>query len=228
MFDHIQFSQGELRGIWLDITSMFHNLGLPPAFVDLFPLPIIAFGELSPETQNRIRATLPDIDINASTLLRPAQRTMPMGFTWAVVLAHDAMTNIVRTAYSVTCMSKTSHPAPHPLQFMSRNDAPFLLPPGAALALAIIDDISIIVNNWPHSRITLLHRTLRTLLIAAGLPIAEQKSLPVDEIEDKVIPFVGMEVNLVTKLVTPMTSRITKLAAFVKSHSFARSITYTV
>lgn len=55
MFDFITFSVGELKGIWLEITNMFHNLGLPPPFVDLFTLPTISFGELPPNTQELIR-----------------------------------------------------------------------------------------------------------------------------------------------------------------------------
>lgn len=100
---------------------------------------------------------------------------MPMGFTWSVVLAHDANRNIITSAYKTTSMSKTL-PATHPPTFMCKADAPFILQPGTALA--IIDDISILLNDCEDRSIKLFHRTLRTLLTAAGLPVAEEKLLP--------------------------------------------------
>lgn len=153
---------------------------------------------------------------------------MPMGFTWAVVLAHDAMRNIIKTAYNIASTS-LHRPAHHaPIKFMSKQDAPFNLLEVSALALAIIDDISILLCSWPDKQIKLLHRTLLTLLIAAGLPIAEAKSLPEDSIEEEAVPFIGMTLKLRTKLVTPMTTRIAKLATFIRSNSFDAIVTYTV
>lgn len=206
---------------------MFRNLGLPSPFIDLFPLPTITFSQLPASNQGHIRAALPNVDINSDTLLRPAERTMPMGFTWAVVLAHVAMTNIVRTAHTITRMSKSCPASIKPLHLLSRADAPFDLSPGAALALAIIDYISFLLCDWPEQLTHLLHRTLRTLLTAAGLPIAGNKSLPVGQIETKKRPFIGMNINLQTKQVTSIANRINKLAAFIKYHNFT-SVAYTV
>lgn len=123
MYAHISFKSGKLKGIWLDIANMFHNLGLPCPFFDLLPLPTITFGELSTVTQQRVQLALNSHQLDKNTILRPSQRTMHMGFKWSVVLAHDAKRNIIRTAYSITSMSKYLPTSPA-LKFMCKTDAP--------------------------------------------------------------------------------------------------------
>lgn len=71
----------------------------------------------------------------------------------------------------------------------------------------------------------LLHRTLRTLLTAAHY--RSQVAAP-DQIETKEVPFIGMTLKLQTKRVTPIVSRLAKLAAFIRTNEFRNTTNYTV
>lgn len=77
---------------------MFHNMGLPRIMCDLFPMRLVKFGELSDESKRTVLAEVGTPTLHEGTLIRPAQATMPMGFTWTVALAHGATTNIIKAA----------------------------------------------------------------------------------------------------------------------------------
>lgn len=86
-------------GIYLDVSNMFHNMPLPAPMTDLFPLPAITFGELSKDAQVQVLKATGAPTLHQGTTIRPSQATMPIGFTWALVLAHNATTNIIRSSY---------------------------------------------------------------------------------------------------------------------------------
>lgn len=49
----------------------------------------------------------------------------------------------------------------------------------------------------------------------AGLPVSEEKSLPLQKVERELIPFLGCNIDLVKRMVLPMPDKISKIAAFV-------------
>lgn len=99
---------------------------------------------------------------------------------------------------------------------------------GVALALEIIDDISVIFVNWHKDGITSFHREIVARLNNAGLPIAQDKSIPIGSIEEESIPFIGNIISLTNKTVSPMTKSIGKLVAFFKKYDIGREVTYPV
>lgn len=66
---------------------MFHNMGLPPLMTNLFPLPLIKFGEVDDKTKRDVLTAVGTHSLHEGTLIRPAQATMPIGFIWAVCSA---------------------------------------------------------------------------------------------------------------------------------------------
>lgn len=190
LFEYLTCGQVRLGGIYLDVANMFHNLVVPKPMTDLFPLPPERFADLNSETQKTVLEQVGVVQLHPATLLRPAQATIPMGFTWAVTLAHDATTNIITEAFSRTIAARALDSNKRILKFFRKTDAPFHLVTGLALALEIIDDISIIFVDWPNEEIAAVHHELKKLLINAGLPIAADKSLETGKIEAGIIPFI--------------------------------------
>lgn len=147
-------------------------MGLAPLMTDLFPLPLIKFCELDSETKSDVLIAIGTPSMHEGTIIRPAQATMPMRFTWVVSLAHKATTNIIKTAYQITKTMRTLSQNETTLVFFNCRSAPFKLTTGTALALEIIDDISILYAGWTNVHIIAFHKELVKLLTKAGLPIA--------------------------------------------------------
>lgn len=89
-------------GIYLDVSNMFHNMPLPLHMIDLFPLPTITFRQLDAEAQTAVPKSIGAPNLHVGIIIRLSQAKMPMGFTWAVFLAHNATTNIMKEAYNTT------------------------------------------------------------------------------------------------------------------------------
>lgn len=169
----------------MDIANIFHNLPLPPALWDLFPLPTIRLGHLPRDTQ---QAVLDHLGIASlpQEVLRPAQATTPMGFVSSFILAHVLVSNLVKQAFHLTMQLPvfSSRPNFNPqLSLFQRSQAPFYLSIDTPFALIIIDDISVIFSSSRDSDIYTFHRTLRHVLSSAGLPVSEQKSLETSSVE---------------------------------------------
>lgn len=221
-------ANNEEAGIYLDVANMFHNMPLPIPMTDLFPLPTISFAELDQEAQASILKATGAPSLHDDTIIRPSQATMPMGFTWAVVLAHNSTTNIIQAAYTAAAQTHTTILNSTRLTFFNRASAPFMLSKGTALALAIIDDITILFAGWGSTYITAFHAELASRLNKAGLPIAADKSIKVGEVERHELPFIGNVLNLTDKTVKPMTKRIGKLAAFFRKYDIGKLVPYPV
>lgn len=153
-------------------------------------------------------------------MLRDAQKTMPMGFTWVISHAHEATRNIIKAAHTITRMSRGGRYLEAGFMFLAQHGAPFALIPGSALALAMIDDISVITTGGTDNQIKLFHRILCTFRTTAGLPIANDKSLEVDAVERRTLPFIFMIIFLRDKCVSPMSNNIFKLAGFLLHQDF--------
>lgn len=215
-------------GIYLDVANMFHNMPLPIPMTDLFPLPTISYGELNESSQAAVLKATGAPSLHNGTIIRPSQATMPMGFTWAVVLAHSCTTNLVKAAYNDIKQRNLATMADTRIVLFNRENAPYMLNKGTALALAIIDDISVLFAGWNISDITTFHAELVQRLTAACLPIAIDKSITVGTVETQKIPFIGNIINLVNKTITPMNKRISKLAAFFHKFDIGKEVPYPV
>lgn len=188
---------------------------------DLFPMRLVNYGELNEESRRAVLAEVGTSTLHEGTLIRPAQATMPMGFTWAVALAHEAIASIIKTAYS---MIRAPSEEQHNIMLMNRESAPYHLTKLLSIALAIIDDIDITTADWEDERIIALLKQLVRLLNEAGLPVVEDKSLPVGTIEQNELPFIGNIIDLQHKTVCPMKKRIGKLSAFVHNCNFDKKV----
>lgn len=147
LFNFMTCGQVKLAGIYLYIANMFHNLNVPKPLTDLLPLRPAKYGDLSNATQHAVLEAVGVDNLNPGTLLRPAQATLHMGFTWAVTLAHDATTNIISKAFMNINAKRTMDSDHRSLKLLRKADAPCHLAAGLVLALAIIDDISLLFAN---------------------------------------------------------------------------------
>lgn len=172
--------------IYLDVSNMFHNMGPPILMTDLFPFPLIKFGELEDMKKQDVLDTVGTPSLHEDSLIRPAQVTMPMGFIWAVCLAHNATTNIIKQAYTITKPLRGATNSKSNLVYFNKKEAHFQITHGTALVLSIIDDVGIMFAGWTARNMVALHAELVRLLTEAGLPIAPDKSLKVGEIHCEV------------------------------------------
>lgn len=129
------------------MAKMFQNRIVDKPMEDLFPLPPTKYGDLCKETQQEILKELMLERLHPRTYIRPAQAKLHMGFTWAVTLAHDSTKNIIREAFSNIGTKLGMDNGKLTLKFFRKADALFQLKYGLVLALAIIDDISLLFAN---------------------------------------------------------------------------------
>lgn len=78
------------QGFEMDVTNMFHQLVLPRWLSMLLPFTKVVFGNLTGAAQLALMRKLEfDKRPRQNSLFRPHLRTMPMGFSWAVHVAHE-------------------------------------------------------------------------------------------------------------------------------------------
>lgn len=114
-----------------------------------------------------------------------------MGFIWAVTLAQSATTNIIKPVYQMTEPVRREANIKTKLTFFNQCSSLFNLTSGTALALAIIYDVGIIYADWNNTDIVTMHSELVRILIDAGLPIVDDKSIKVGDIKENALPFIG-------------------------------------
>lgn len=96
----ILHEDGTLKGIYLDLSNMFHNLPLPRHFPDLLPLLLVRFGDLPVYNKQHISEVLRWQFISPNEQICPSQVTTPLGFSFSVILAQDYIRNIIKESYS--------------------------------------------------------------------------------------------------------------------------------
>ena len=77
-----------IQAFYFDIANMFHNIRLPRSLFHLFPLRTVCFGDLPGTLQRRIAISL-SYRPKQDERFRLLQATLPMGFKWAVYIAHS-------------------------------------------------------------------------------------------------------------------------------------------
>lgn len=58
-FSYIRSAAGLWSGFWLDAANMFHNLPVPPATRDLFPMQVVDYDDCSEPIQAHLRLRFP-------------------------------------------------------------------------------------------------------------------------------------------------------------------------
>ena len=205
-----------LTAFYNDVKNMFHNIRLPPHLASIFPLKKIAFGNLPGRVQLTIAKEL-GFRPRQQDLLRPMQTTLPMGFKWAVYIAHN---------FLEACYRKALH---HFFQSSSIFGITRSIPPieklhdclgtplssGCVLVMHIIDDLNFVLSNWPESEAIRLQRTVEEFMLRNYLPIKRSKSSPIGTIETKSLPFIGWEWNLKDGIIRPKPNKILEAAKAV-------------
>lgn len=218
LFSLIKAPQDKQEGFFLDMANIFHTLPLLPPLWDLFPLPVVRFGDLPTFAAHAVLAQLQLPHLSSDTLTCPSQSTVPMGFTWYVVIAHALVSSIVKAAFKCTLQLSAfllkTHFRPS-MSLFQPEAAPFFLTETVPLALVIVDDISVLFNNLNDDDVRSFHALLRNILGMTGLPVSEDKSLLPQKVEGELIPFLGCNIDLVKRMFLPIPDKISKIAAFV-------------
>ena len=209
LFASLTAPTSNLSAFFLDIKDMFHNIVLPPHLSSLFPMPPIAFGNLAPNLQQRVAQCLA-FTPQSTTLVRPRQATLPMGFTWSVAIAHALGQSCINESFAIFRSSRLSHTSDISLQFFLRENAPFVLTTDTPLALHTIDDISVVLINWQPRAVLFFYRILRNILSANNLPVKISKCSPFDEVELQSITFIGCVWHFHTGTVSASPSHVHK------------------
>ena len=130
----------------LDFENMFHNIRMTPHLVPLFPFRLALYGHLTITIQlslERYFASKPSPD----TLSRTLQRALPMGFKWAVFIAHNFVRSCYREAFSIFLPTSDifSKPQPSPKLLELQHYTGKITPSQRlALVIHIIDDLNFV------------------------------------------------------------------------------------
>lgn len=131
-----------LCGFAVDVANMFHNVVLPPWMERLFPMPPIAFGDMPGELQRAVMKAL-DLGLRPPQGDRfvPHQATLPMGFKWAVHIAHALSGAVIQRALAAAHIGLMR---PLTVHRFARTQRHVRLVRGELLLLHVIDVINIV------------------------------------------------------------------------------------
>ena len=189
---------------------MFRNNSLPSRLVRFFPLAEVRFGNLPGPLRS-----LFGLRLHQSDYVRPYQKTLLMGFKWAVYIAHtladacikDAVSVFNRIMHSFTTFQLGS------ISVASKNSHINRLNAGDGCFFHIIDDVNFVAKDWPVKEIVMLHQLIVTKFRRRHLPIKASRSLALGEVELDILPFIGWECNLKTGIIEARKSRLAKVIA---------------
>lgn len=176
--------------------------------VKYFPLKSVAFGDLPKRVQKRLFQHFKRT-FSKSDMVRPLQATLPMGFKWAVYIAHRFAQSLVQKA--VCAFVKHSTHAAHSSSTIHRlkNAASHIqLKETDILILHIIDDISVVLAEWQGSEVVQFHRTCEAVFEKANFPINRAKSLPLGHVEERSIELIGWEWDFGVAEIRPKVKQI--------------------
>ena len=122
--------------------------------------------------------------------MRPLQHTLPMGFKWAVYIAHNfAKSCVTQARWNVLSSDHQLMRRPRLKSFMRRSGV-IELSDGDDLLMHIIDDVNFICVGWAPDRVVRLHREFEVVFIANGSPIKPNSSTPGSVVTDQ-MTFIG-------------------------------------
>ena len=140
--------------------------------VALFPFKQILLSTLPIPLQEEIISKF-ESSLTVNNFVIPFQRTLPMGFTWAVTIAHHFVRSIINQSFTI---ARKSNLFPHSLSpiFFDGSNAPFYPSEIQPLTLHIIEDIVVVFSNMDLAPRKLFHRILRNIFRHCLLPVAEK------------------------------------------------------
>lgn len=188
-----------LSSFFLYIINMFHNLILPDSLANLFPLPPIALSNLSPKLCSYLTTHLGTPSLPAYSLLHPRQASLPMGSTWSITLAHPVVAQVISKSLHIFRQSTIPFPINPRSSFLNAPSEPFSITKASPLICHIIDDVTILLADWPPNLTYRWYHIMRHLLAAAGLPISPKKSPSFTTTVHTSIKFIRLHIDLAKK-----------------------------
>ena len=156
-------------GFYFDVSNIFHNIRLPTAMVKYFPLMPVAFGHLPAQLQQRLILKFKR-PLSKSDVLRPCQATLPMGFKWAVFIAHTFARSCIEEAtlkiyLSDVCRSLQVQPI---MKTMSRANGIMKIENGDILLLHILDDVNFIAFGLSDESVLALQASVENVFASTN------------------------------------------------------------
>lgn len=193
-------------GFELDVSNMFHQLVLPRWLSLLLPVAPVAFGDLAGHAQ---RVVMLQLGLKKrppqNTRLRPHLRTMPMGFSWAVHIAHVIARTLLRSCIREVVRDTSFKGRIHHL---SKYSTQFSIDEGDVGISHIIDDVCLIGFGFCLSFLLAAQESIWSSFARHGLPIKKSKSTPVGKLLDSKVTFIGFEWWFHTGIIRPKADRI--------------------
>lgn len=206
------------KGFEMDVANMFHQLVLPRWRSLLLPLATVAFGDLSGIAQrNLIRQLGLRRRPKQSDRFGPHLRTMPMGFSWAVHVAHEIAASLLRTCIS---RARAEVAFTGTVLHFSKRSTHIKVRAGDVGVGHIIDDVCMVGFGCPHDFLLASQRHIWSAFSKAGLPIKVSKSTPLGRLLSDKVAFIGFEWHFTTGMIVPKSSRALS-AAELQHHSDA-------
>lgn len=218
MFTRLRISnRGKLQGLFFDVDNMYHNISLPSHLVNLFPLTKVRYGNLSGSLQRKLAHTF-GFRPRQDEFVRPFQATLPMGFKWAVYIAHSLANSCIRQGTSLFMRLAATRYDFHfgMIHFTQSNACIRRIEKGDGAFFHIIDDVNFVADGWPREAVIFLHRCLLLHFQKNGLPFKAAKSLPIGQVEVNSLPFIGWNWNLKTGIITAQERRLSEAISDVR------------
>lgn len=194
-----------LCGFAIDVSNMFHNIVLPSWMSAMFPMPALVFGNMPGPLQRAVmRALHLTRRPKQSARYIPHQTTSPMGFKWAVHIAHALGDAILKRALAAVRLSLFRPIAAHKLLRASRH---IRVESNQLLLLHVIDDINVVACDVDPRVVVPVQRAIHAALEDAGLPIKASKTTPVGSLEYDAVPFIGYAWSFASRMKTPKDGR---------------------
>jgi len=201
--------EAKLEGFYFDISNMFHNIRLPKALAKLMPLTPVTASSLSERTIAGIEASF-GRSIQPYEKIRPIQATLPMGFKWAVYIAHTLAARCMKRAFDIVRSAPVASqlPSDSRLVQLHRNDRLQHVRAGDVLLLHIIDDVNPVCINWNPEVTILFNHVCSEVFEAHGLPRKTGKSSPLNAVVTDKMPFMGWSFDFTRQILRPLPKKM--------------------
>lgn len=100
LFDSIITDCASVSTFYFDVANMFHDIILPEAVLQLFPMPKLNLHELPDSLSVYLCKTFAGC-IAPRPIFRPCQASMPMGFKWSVFFSHNLASKLLQESFHI-------------------------------------------------------------------------------------------------------------------------------
>lgn len=210
LFDTIRIEkESKLAGFYFDISNMFHNIRLPRALAKLMPLTPVKVSSLSARTIVAIEANF-GRKLHPHENIRPIQTTLPMGFKWAVYIAHTLAARCMKRAFDIVRAAPIARHLSRDARLIQlhRKNGLQHLRSGDVLLLHIIDDVNPVCLDWHPHAIIHFNQVCSEVFEAHGLHRKTSKSSPINAVVTDQMPFMGWSFDLSSQTLSPLPNKI--------------------